>query len=186
MNNVSLAFVFLLMTLFGGSLTLYAQGSDMIVLKKGSEATLKTYVVGTQIHFISIAGSNVKGLIKKINNDSIYINTYDERSVYSSLGGTFWDTISVGLSRYHINEVREIIKPSKGFGFIKNGALFMIGGTGYAILHTVNSAYLKQPIEGQTLAISGGVALVGYLLNRLHKNTIKLGNRYYLQYIPLK
>ena len=62
----------------------------------------------------------------------------------------------------------------------------MIGGTGYAILHTVNSAYLKQPIEAQTLAISGGVALVGYVLNRLHKNTIKLGNRYYLQYIPLK
>ena len=186
MNTTSLAFIFLLMILFGESLPLCAQGSDMIVLKKGPETTLKTYMVGTQIHFISSAGLDVKGLIKKINKDSIYINTYDERSVYNSLGGTFWDTISVGLSRYHINEVREIIKPSKGFGFIKNGALFMIGGTGYAILHTVNSAYLKQPIEAQTLAISGGVALVGYVLNRLHKNTIKLGNRYYLQYIPLK
>jgi hypothetical protein len=186
MKNISLTFVFLLMILFRGPLTLCAQGSDMIVLKKGPETTLKTYVVGTPIHFISSAGLNVKGSIKKINKDSIYINTYEERSVYTSLGGTFWDTISVGLSRYHINEVREIIKPSKGFGFIKNGVLFMFGGTAYAILHTVNSAYLKQPIEGQTLAISGGVALVGYLLNRLHKNTIKLGNRYYLQYIPLK
>lgn len=185
MNKISLFWPSLII-LFGITPGVCAQGSDMIVLKKGPEITLKTYLAGTQIHFISISGSHVQGMIKRIDKDSIFINIYDERSVYNRWGTTFWDTISVGLSKYHINEVREIVKPRKGFGFIKNGALFMIGGTAYAILHTVNSAYLKQPIEPETLAIAGGVALTGYVLNRLHKNTLKLGNRYYLQYIPLK
>lgn len=176
----------LLIVLFMMSVGLYSQGSDMIVLKKGTESTIKTYLAGSQIHFISKSRSVVQGRIKKIENDSLYINIYDEGQVYNRWGTTFWDTISVGLSKFHIDEIAEIVKPRAGFGFIKNGFLFMVGGIGYAILHSVNAAYLKEPISSSTLAISGGVALSGYILNRIHKNTIRLGNRYYLQYIPLK
>ena len=51
-----------------------AQGSDMIVLKKGPEKTLKTYVSGTQIHFVTIAGTEVHGQIRMIKKDSLFIN----------------------------------------------------------------------------------------------------------------
>lgn len=173
-------------TLLFISVQLFSQGSDMIVLKKGPEKTLKTFMAGSQIHFISSSNIRVQGRIKKIENDSLFINTYDEGSVYSRWGTTFWDTLSVSLAKYHINEISEIVKPREGLAFIKNGFLFMLGGISYAILHSVNAAYLKEPIVPSTMAISGTVALTGYVLNRIHKNTIRLRNRYYLQYIPLK
>lgn len=164
---------------------LFAQGSDMIVLKKGPEKTLKTYLSGSQIHFVTIAGTEVQGRIRKIEKDSLFINIYDERAAYTIWGTSFWDTVSVGLSKYHIKEVREIFKPRASFSFIKNGLIFMMGGTSYAILHSVNAVYLKQPIIPSTMLISGGIALTGLVLNKVHKNTIRLGNKYYLQYIPV-
>jgi hypothetical protein len=164
---------------------LLAQGSDMIVLKKGPERTLKTYLSGSQIHFVTIAGTEVQGMIRKIQKDSLYINIYDERPAYNIWGTSFWDTVSVALSRYHIKEVREIFKPREQFSFIKNGLIFMMGGTSYAILHSVNALYLKQPIIPSTMLISGGVALTGLVLNKVHKRTVRLGNKYYLQYIPV-
>lgn len=162
-----------------------AQGSDMVVLKKGPERTLKTYLSGTQIHFVTIAGTEVQGRIRKIEKDSVFINIYDERAAYTMWGTSFWDTVSVGLSKYHIKEIREIFKPREKFSFIKNGLIFMMGGTSYAILHSVNALYLKQPIIPSTMLISGGVALTGLVLNKVHKRTVRLGNKYYLQYIPI-
>jgi len=164
---------------------LLAQGSDMVVLKKGPEKTLKTYLSGSPIHFVTIAGTEVQGMIRKIQKDSLYINIYDERRAYTIWGTSFWDTVSVGLSRYHIKEVREIFKPREKFSFIKNGLIFMMGGSSYAILHSVNALYLKEPIIPSTMAISGAVALTGFVLGRIHKRTVTLGNKYYLQYIPV-
>lgn len=164
---------------------LHAQGSDMVVLKKGPEKTLKTYLSGSPIHFVTIAGTEVQGVIRKIQKDSLYINIYDERAAYTMWGTSFWDTVSVGLSRYHIKEVREIFKPREKFSFIKNGMIFMMGGSSYAILHSVNALYLKQPIIPSTMAISGAVALTGFVLGRIHKRTVTLGDKYYLQYIPI-
>lgn len=175
-------FLFLLFFPFG---QLLAQGSDMVVLKKGPERTLKTYLSGSQIHFVTIAGTEVQGMIRKIQKDSLYINIYDERPAYTIWGTSFWDTVSVGLSRYHIKEVREIFKPRENFSFIKNGLIFMMGGSAYAILHSVNALYLKQPIIPSTMAISGAVALTGFALSRIHKKTVPLGKKYYLQYIPV-
>ena len=174
-----------LFLLFFPSGQLLAQGSDMVVLKKGPERTLKTYLSGSQIHFVTIAGTEVQGMIRKIQKDSLYINIYDERAAYTIWGTSFWDTVSVGLSRYHIKEVREIFKPREKFSFIKNGLIFMMGGSAYAILHSVNALYLKQPIIPSTMAISGAIALTGFALGRIHKKTITLGNKYYLQYIPV-
>ena len=176
--------IFLFLIFFSCSQVM-AQGSDMVVLKKGPERTLKTYISGTQIHFVTIAGTEVHGMIRKIQKDSLYINIYDERAAYTIWGTSFWDTVSVGLSRYHIKEVREIFKPREKFSFIKNGLIFMMGGSAYAILHSVNAVYLKQPIIPSTMAISGGVALTGFVLSRIHKKTVTLGNKYYLQYIPV-
>jgi uncharacterized membrane protein YccF (DUF307 family) len=184
--NKTLAF-FLTMALLVSSVSIgFAQGSDMVVLKKGANKTLKTYIAGSQIHFISIAGNEVEGNIKKIERDSIFIHTYDSRAAYTMWGTSFWDTVSVSLSRYHISEIREIIKPKSGFGFIKNGYLFMIAGISYAILHVVNAPILNQPIIPGQLAVAGGITATGIVLNRVHKNTVRLGKNHYLQYIPLK
>jgi hypothetical protein len=185
MKNKIFFLLYIAFTL-ANSLPCMAQGSDMVVLKKGADKTLKTYLAGSQIHFISIAGNEVEGNIKKIERDSIFIHTYDSRAAYTMWGTSFWDTVSVSLSRYHISEIREIIKPRSGFGFIKNGYLFMIAGISYAILHVVNAPILDQPIIPGQLAAAGGITATGVVLNRIHKNTVKLGKQHYLQYIPLK
>jgi hypothetical protein len=185
MKNTTAFFLLIILTLVMSASCL-AQGSDMVVLKKGADKTLKIYIAGSQIHFISIAGNEVEGNIKKIERDSIFIHTYDSRAAYTMWGTSFWDTVSVSLSRYHISEIREIIKPRSGFGFIKNGYLFMIAGISYAILHVVNAPILDQPIIPGQLVVAGGITATGVVLNRIHKNTIKLGKNHYLQYIPLK
>lgn len=185
MKNTTVLLLFIAIAL-SNCLSSMAQGSDMVVLKKGADKTLKTYIAGSQIHFISIAGNEVEGNIKKIERDSLFIHTYDSRAAYTMWGTSFWDTISVSLSRYHISEIREIIKPKSGFGFIKNGYLFMIAGISYAILHVVNAPILDQPIIPGQLAVAGGITASGVVLNRIHKNTVRLGKKHYLQYIPLK
>ena len=177
--------LFVLVLLVTTTSQIWAQGSDMVVLRKGPEKTLKTYIAGSQIHFISIAGNEVEGSIKKIERDSIFIHTYDSRAAYTMWGTSFWDTVSVSLSRYHVSDIREIIKPKSGFGFIKNGYLFMVAGISYAILHVVNAPILDQPIIPGQLAIAGGITATGVVLNRVHKRTVKLGKKYHLQYIPL-
>jgi uncharacterized membrane protein YccF (DUF307 family) len=185
MKNTTALLLFIAIAL-SNCLSSMAQGSDMVVLKKGADKTLKTYIAGSQIHFISIAGNEVEGNIKKIERDSLFIHTYDSRAAYTMWGTSFWDTVSVSLSRYHISEIREIIKPKSGFGFIKNGYLFMIAGISYAILHVVNAPILDQPIIPGQLAVAGGITASGVVLNRIHKNTVRLGKKHYLQYIPLK
>lgn len=185
MKNTLISWLCLFIT-FTASNNTNAQGSDMVVLKRGTDKTLKTYLAGSQIHFITIAGNEVEGNIKKIERDSLFIHTYDSRAAYTMWGTSFWDTVSVSLSRYHISEIREIIKPRSGFGFIKNGYLFMIAGISYAILHVVNAPILDQPIIPGQLAVAGGITASGIVLNRIHKNTVRLGKKHYLQYIPIK
>jgi hypothetical protein len=165
---------------------LYAQSSDIITLKKRNGVTKKTYFAGSQIEFIDLSGSFVKGSIKKIERDSLFINLYDTRKQYTIWGTSFWDTISVFTVQYHYKDIRELIKPEKGFNFIRNGLLFTIVGTGYAFLHIFNAVYLKEKLDAKTLGISGAAVLSGLLLKKLDRSTIRMGKQYYLQYIPTK
>jgi hypothetical protein len=165
---------------------MHAQGSDLIVLRKGKDKTLKTYLAGSQIAFKTHSGLAVKGTIRKIDKDSLFISIYDERPAYNPWGTRFWDTVSVSLAKFHYKEIMEIPKPAKGFGFVKNGWLFMLGGTAYALLHSINAAYLKEPIDPLTMGVASGTALTGLALNRIYHHSIKLGKLYQLQYIPVK
>ena len=61
----------------------------------------------------------------------------------------------------------------------------MVAGISYAILHVVNAPILDQPILPGQLAIAGGITATGIVLNRIHKNTVRLGKKYHLQYISL-
>jgi hypothetical protein len=185
-NHCLYKWILLMVVLGGLHAQSIAQGSDMIVLKKGKNKTLKTWLAYSQVHFITIAGNEVRGTVKKIEKDSLFIQIYDERKNYTPWGTSFWDTIAIGLSRYHYKEIREFIKPQRGFGFIRNGFLFIMGGTAYALLHSINGLYLKQPLDPVTMGISGGAVASGLILQKIHRRTVTLGKRYHLQYIPVK
>ena len=163
-----------------------AQGSDMVLLKKKNNRTVKSYLSETPIHLITVNGENIKGKIKKIDKDSLFINTYDERAGYTMWGTRVWDTLSIGLTKIHYNEVSEIVKPRAGMSIIKNGYIFLAGGISYALLNVVNSLIEKQPVDGITLAKAGGLIIGGWILKKTNKSTVKIGRRYHLQYVPLK
>lgn len=168
------------------SLMALAQGSDMVLLKKKNNRTLKSFLAETPIQLITVNGENIKGKIKKIDKDSLFINTYIERAGYTIWGTRVWDTLSIGLIKIHTNEISEIVKPRAGISIIRNGYVFIVGGVGYALLHLVNAAYLKQPVDGVAMAKAGGFILGGWILKKTHKTTVKIGRRYHLQYVPLK
>lgn len=175
-----------ILVLFFSSSMAFAQGSDMILLKKKNNRTVKKYLAETQIHLITKNGERIKGMIKKIDRDSIFINIYDERPAYTMWGTKFWDTVSIALMKVHHNEVAQIVKPRAGLGIIRNGYLFMASGLSYAILHLSNAAISKYPVEGGALAKAGGLILGGLVLRKTNRNTVTIGERFKLQYIPLK
>ena len=82
--------------------------------------------------------------------------------------------------------MREIVKPRAGMSIIRNGYIFLAGGLSYALLHLVNAAYLKQPVDGVVMAKAGGLIIGGWILKKTNKSTVKIGRRYHLQYVPLK
>lgn len=163
-----------------------AQGSDILVLKKGNGRTLHSYFKGTNIHFIDVSGHENAGIIRKIDKDSVFIQYQDIRMRYTMWGTSVADTISTFFHAYHYNEIAAIMKPARSFGFIRNGSLFILAGTGYSLLHVVNAAIKKEQIDPATLAVAGTIALGGLLLQKLQNNSYRIGRRFELKYIDMK
>lgn len=172
-------------TLLFITLASYAQGSDMLLLKKRNGKTQQKFLRGTTIQFTDITGRTTGGTIGKIDKDSVFILTHDIRQLYTQWGTSVSDTISAFLDPYYFREITAIRKPVKGFGFIRNGSLFIIGGTAYGFLHLANAVILKEKVDGRTVALAGSVALAGWLLKKLKGNNYKIGTKYQLTYIDL-
>jgi hypothetical protein len=164
----------------------FTQGSDLLLLKKNKTKTMQTFFAGSFIHFTDINGREEIGVIKKIERDTIFIIHHDVRRGYNMWGTSVADTITSFLNRYHYNEIQALYKPSKSFEFIRNGTIFMIAGSGYAVLHLANAAIQSEPVDGESLAIAGGVAAAGFIMYKLRKNTYTFGKKYQLVYVGMK
>lgn len=162
----------------------FSQQSDFISLKKNGR-TIKNYFTGSSFDFVHANGSMVSGIIDRIYKDTLYMYQYDIRMSPTPWGTRFADTIGKYDLKYSFREIAAIPKPGKGFEFIRNGTLFMVGGIGYAALHTINGLIQKSKIEPATLAISGGVALVGFGMRKLRKYYYTIGKKYTIDYVQL-
>ena len=87
-------------------------------------------------------------------------------------GTTMADTLSAYLIKYHYKEIVSIPRDTKSFQFVRDGTLFMIGGVAYAVLHSVNAAIKKEPVDGTSLAIAGGVAAMGFAMRKLQRKRV--------------
>jgi hypothetical protein len=163
----------------------YSQGSDLLLLKKSKKKTMQTFFAGSFIRFTDINGREESGVIKKIERDTLFIIHHDIRRGYNIWGTSVADTVSAFLNRYHYNEIQALYKPPKSFEFIRNGALFMIAGTGYAVLHLANSAIQSEKVDGKTMAIAGGVAALGFIMYKMRKYKYQIGKKYRLTYISM-
>ena len=175
-------FVHLILALF--VLEASAQTSlDMVVLRNRQNRTIKSFFSGIPITFGDKTGQVVQGVIKRVYNDSIFIQQYDIRRAATMWGTPVQDTIGTYFIKFHPNEIVWIAKPRQIASSIRNGSAFMIGGAGYAVLHVLNAAYLGQPVLWPNMAIAGGVVAAGYLLKMLHSDRYMMGKKYKLIYI---
>jgi len=178
---IRLLFSFLCLSIFFKG---FSQQSDFLSLRKNGR-TIKNYFTGSEFNFIHESGSPISGIIEKIYKDTIYMYQYDIRMSPTPWGTRFADTIGKYHLKYSFKEITAIPKPHKAFEFIRNGTIFMIGGVGYAALHTINGLIQKDKIDPQTLIISGSVALVGYGMRKLRKYYYPIGRKYTISYIQL-
>lgn len=156
---------------------------DLLLLKNKQNRTMKTFFNGIPILFADQTGQVYSGTIKRVANDSIYLQQYDIRRVATMWGTPVQDTVSSYLLKFHPSEIVWIQKPGRSFEFVRNGTLFMIGGAGYGLLHSINAAYLGEPVIWSNLAIAGGAIAGGYLLRKLRNNRYVIGKKYTLNYI---
>lgn len=163
----------------------YSQQSDFISFRKKGR-TITTYFKGSPITFIHRNGSAVSGIIEKIYHDTLYIKQYDVRMFATPWGTRAPDTIGHYDLLFHYNEIAAIPRPPKSFEFIRNGSLLMLGGGGYAFLHTFNGLIQKRKIYPSTLVITGGIAAAGFTLHKLRKYYYPIGRKYRMEYISMK
>lgn len=162
-----------------------AQGSDVLLLKKGNGKTLKTITAGTFISFRSTSGRYVEGTINHIKDDTLYINDFDVRRAYTMWGTSVLDTVSQFMLRFHFNEIESILKERQGFEFVKNGTLFIIGGATFAALNLINAAVQKSNVNTTSIIISGAVLATGVVMKLTRKNSYRIGGKYSLKYLDL-
>jgi hypothetical protein len=174
----------LLLACFFFSLSSFSQQNDFLSFRK-RDRTIKTYFRGMPMEFVHRNGSAVGGIIEKIYNDTIYMIQYDVRMFATPWGTSVQDTIGHYDLRFHYKEIAAIPRAPKAFEFIRNGTLFMIGGGGYAFLHTFNGLVQKRKIYPSTLAISGGVAALGFTMRKLRKYYYPVGKKYKMEYIKM-
>ena len=177
--------LFFFLILVSQELLSQANPSDMIVLRNKQGHTIKSYFPGIPITFADQGNRWRSGIVRKIQRDTLFLQQYDVRMAYNQWGGYVPDTITAYLIKFHINEIKWIRKPAAKFEFVRNGNIFIIGGTAYLILHLINSAYLKEPVVGSTVAIAGGIALGGMLMHVARKQRYNIGRKYSLKYVPM-
>jgi hypothetical protein len=179
-------FVFyFLILLASADLQAQVSPSDMVVLRNKKGRTVKSYFSGMPIDFGDRGGREVSGIVKKIDNDTIFIQQYDIRRLYNQWGTSVADTVTSYLLKYHHNEVSWVRKPKASFEFVRDGTIFIIGGTGYLLLHVINAAYLNEPVVGSTVAIAAGIAVGGIVMKKLRKNKYPIGKKYQMVYIDM-
>jgi len=172
------------------SLSLQAQVSDFITVKKKNNRTLKTFFPGSAISFETSSGSYVSGTIDIIRNDSLFIKMFDIRTYPTQFGVTKIDTFGTYSLGFHYKEIAKVDVGKKDhFAFIKNGTIFMIGGLGYAVLNVVNGKYLDESITSdenlKSLGIALGVAGAGFIMNRIYHHNKKNGKKYKIIYVRM-
>ena len=83
----------LLFFLLSTGAQIFAQSSDMILLKKNNK-TVKRYFADTDIDLTTTTGAYISGTITKIKNDSIFLKQSVIRQVPTQLGVYVLDTLT--------------------------------------------------------------------------------------------
>jgi hypothetical protein len=163
----------------------FSQKSDFFLLKKQSGKTVKSFYSGSYISFITNNKDHYSGYIKKVSNDSVWVEYQEVVRGMTLIGSILLDTITYQAKRFAVKDIAFIKKDKQGFEEAPLSGLMKLVSGGYILLHTVNGLIQKDKISLSNIGIAAGFYLAGVLLNKLKKDYYYIGNRYRLQYISL-
>lgn len=171
-----------------------AQKTDMIVLKKRNNRTMKTYYPGSIIMAENYDGFKINGIIKQIRNDSILLQQRETRLMPTNFGFKI-DTLYYSLGVNFRSIKKYYYGPGNNFNdkerkeFMKTmlPKLMTRAGIGYFVLELVNSLGRKESLkEHNNIPLLGSAALVaggGFVWNRWHKKRNQVGGKYEAVYV---
>jgi len=177
-------FIITLLILFLFQAGVSAQ-NDLLMLRKHNR-TIRQFYPGISIQFFIENKQLITGYITQIKNDSIFLNQYDVRTMYTGWGSAIFDTIST----YHLSfSYKDIIgfPATQKFASVSIPSLLMIGSAGYAGLNIINAGTQNQNLTGSRnltrLGIAAIVFATGYLLKKAKKDYWPVGKKYSLVYL---
>jgi hypothetical protein len=170
-----------------------AQKSDFIVIRNKQSRTVRSYFPGSFINADTYAGFTLNGIIRKIQNDSIYVEQQNVYQVATQFGTPALDTVRYLIPIFY-KEIRKFnyeIDGSRqsGGSSLLIPKILLYGGAGYIVLELVNTAYRGESLnEGNkltSLAIAGGVALTGLIWQETIKSRQRNGRKTTVEYIKM-
>jgi hypothetical protein len=170
-----------------------AQKSDFIVIRNKKSRTVRTYFQGSYVNADTYAGFTLNGIIRKIKNDTLYVEQENVYQVATQFGTPALDTVRYLIPIYY-KEIRKFNyeldgSRQSGGSSLLIPKLLLYGGAGYIVLELVNTAYRNESLnEGNTLttlAIAGGVALTGFIWQESIKRKQRNGKKVTVEYIKM-
>lgn len=160
--------------------------SDVLVFKKKNQ-NIQSWVKDDYIHFQYVTTQWLNAKIKRIENDSIFIQCYTTRQVPNQFGFPTIDTAWLGPMSVHLSEIIGMPGNRYKSGIFTNGSLLKIGSTGYAFLNIFNSLEKGEPVFAsynlRRIGIAAGVFLLGHLQSLKYKSYIRIRKKYSMQII---
>ena len=172
------------------------------MLFKKKNITVQSFWVGSIIAFQLRDEQWQKGEITKIRNDSFFIRPVvvqyslltTDTFYYNVLGSSVSDVYAMPKRGVLIDYKDGEFQISRSGGhqhwyWIKSGWLFRVAGAGYAALIVANSLLdsdLSISDSKPQLAVAAGVFMVGILLKKIYKLTIRTGKKYHLEIFQLQ
>lgn len=178
--------------------TLSYSQHDFLVFKKNYK-TIARFYKGSYFAFQLKSREWKTGYISKIQNDSFWI-----RPQVTYYGLIMTDTLWFSELSFALSDVRAL--PKKGVAFrygnggfeitgsgghqhwywIKNGWVFMVGASGYALLDATNGIIRNDySLSNSNLKIIAAIFLGGLILHKTYKLYLPLGKKYRLETIKI-
>lgn len=155
--------------------------SDWLVLKK-KDRTIQSWSAGSYIIFRFSNQQWIEGFVRKVQQDSVWINQVHINRVFNYMGFFSFDTSNMGIMRIHVNEITAVPKKNFSYNVFSNGKIFQLGSAAFIFLNVFNSAIHSEPVFSPDnvprLTIAGGVFLLGSLLASSSRTYWQAGKQY--------
>lgn len=162
----------------------FGQSSDVILLKKRKK-TLIRYYAGSDITMITTYGVSLNAYITHINDDTLFLKQFVVRQTPTMIGVFVLDTLTTYNYQYHYNQIKSIVKPSRGFDLSASAGSLLGGGAILTIAGGVVYLVDREKFSPALMGASVSLTAIGYVLSKANSNNITIGKKYSLEYLKI-